>query len=370
VRKYVFLLVLLLLLSGCGGGKKPKFTEEELAAIPFAQRTGLPKASGGFVLAVGGETITTDEIILPFIEDFRPFAQASDLEQFKLLARGDLEKLLIIKVSDILLYQEAKKDKGEQFDESVEKAVEEEIRKFVVSFEGDYARAEEALKQTGMDWRSFKEYQKKVVLTQSYIASQLPKARPITYTELVDAYNEMKGKYFSMEAMLKFRLIDVEVRELKVTDPNQDRRQFARNLADELMGQIQTGKDPGKLAEEHSGVSFIDHSEGVRPESLEEPYDVLAAEAEKIEPGQIAGPIEVGEHFFIMKLEEKQSKNFKPLGEVQGEIKETIMLVRRRQAVDRLTAKLVRQAALSNMDAFIDFCLEKIYRMSNQEIGE
>ena len=366
MRKCVFLLALLVLFSGCGGGKKPKYSEEELAAIPFAPKTGLPKASGGFVLAVGGETITADEMVLPFIEDFKPLAKRSSFEQFKLRARGDLERVLIIKVSDILLYQEAKKDAGEQFDEAVEKAAETEVRKFIVGFGGDYARAEEALKQGGMDWRSFKEYQKKVILTQSYIASQLPKAGPITYTEMVDTYNEMKDEFFSTEAMLKFRLIDIEAGELEVADANQSRLEQAKELAGELVRRLRAGEDFGKLAEKHSGVSFIDHSEGVQPESLEKPYDILAAEAERLKPGQIAEPIEAGEHIFIMKLEEKQSKSFKSLEKVQGEVEATILFGRRKKAVDRLAAKLWRQAALSNMDAFIDFCLEKIYRMSNE----
>jgi len=166
--------------------------------------------------------------------------------------------------------------------------------------------------------------------------------------------------------MLKFRLIDIKPAELEVADANQSQLERAKKLANELMGQMRAGKDPGKLAEKHSGVSFIDHSEGVQPESLEKPYDILAAEAERLKPGQIAGPIEAGERIFIMKLEEKKTKSFKPLEEVQGEVETTILFGRRKKAVDRLTAKLVRQAALSNMDAFIDFCLEKIYRLSKE----
>ena len=363
MRKCVFLLVLLVLFSGCGGGKKLKFTEEELAAIPLAQRTGLPKASGGFVLAVGDETVTCDEIIMAVMEQLRPFAQRSSFEQFKLRARGDLERVLIIKVSDILLYQQAKEHTGVD-EEALEKAVEKERRKFIVSYGSDYAKAEEALRRMEMDWQSFEEYQKKTILSQYYITSQLPKQRPITHSELVDTYNEIKDEFFSTEAMLKFRLIDIETAKLEVVDANQSRQEQAEKLADELVERLRAGEDFGKLAEKRSGVSFIDHSEGVRPESMEKPYDVLVAEAEKIKPGQIAGPIEAGEHIFIMKLKEKQPKSFKPLEEVQREIRETIMFARRKQAVDGLFAELVQQAALSNMDAFIDFCLEEIYRLS------
>ena len=60
--KYGFLFALsLLVVTGCGDGGKPKFTEEELANMPLPQREGLPSPSGGFVLSVGSDTITSDE---------------------------------------------------------------------------------------------------------------------------------------------------------------------------------------------------------------------------------------------------------------------------------------------------------------------
>ncbi|GAG32003.1 unnamed protein product, partial [marine sediment metagenome] len=91
----------LLLIAGCYRGDKPKFTEEELAQMPYAVREGLPKCSGGFVLAVGDKTITADEVIespiitpdgaiVPLIERFRPIAQKNDFEQFREQARGEL----------------------------------------------------------------------------------------------------------------------------------------------------------------------------------------------------------------------------------------------------------------------------------------
>ena len=405
MRKCAFLLVLVfLLIDGCGGGSKPKFTEEELARIPFAQKTGLPEASGGFVLAVGGEIVTSDEIIESLIEHngvvvslkerFRPIAQTNDFERFKQQARPEVEQVLTNKLSNILLYQQAKKQAGEGIDEALERLAEAEVRKVVISeFGGDDAKAEEALKEMGMDWRSFKEHQKRIILSGFFVASQLPKARPITYSELLDRYNEMKGEFFVRPATIMFRLIDIEAAKLpapasgdasrgggEVTDPNQSQLstvlgtpygghltvERARELANELFGRLQAGEDFGKLAEEYSEVSFINHSDGVQPESLEKPYDCLVAEAEKIEPGQIAGPIEAGEHIFIMKLEERRAKSFKPLREVQREVETKIMLDRQKQAREEIIAKLVQQAAIGNKGEFIDFCLKKIYRMSNQ----
>ena len=375
----------LLLIAGCGSGNKPKFTDEELARMPYAVREGLPKCSGGFVLAVGPSrgrgklmTITADEVIespiitpdgaiVPLIERFRPIARKNDFERFREQARGELEQILAAKVSDILLYSQAKKDAGERLDEALERLAEAEVRKVVISeFGGDYARVEQALKERGMDRRSFKEHQKKMILSQNYIRQQLPEDKPITYSELLDCYNKMKEEFFVRPAALKFRLIDIDVAKLEVANPNGNRQKQARELASELLGRIQAGEDFSKLAEKHSGVSFIGFSNPIQPANLEKPYDILAAEAERIEPGQITRPIETGGHIFIMKLEEKQPRSFKPLKEAQEEVEAKIMLDRHEQAIDEFMAKLAQQAALGEKGEFIDFCLEKIYRMCNE----
>jgi len=369
--KCAFLTVLaFLLIAGCGGGSKPKFTEEKLALIPLAQREGLPEASGGFVLVVGSETITSDEIITePLLEYFRPIAQKSSFEQFKEQARPELEQIIATRVSNILLYQEAKRDTGVDIEDALEKAAEVEVRRFVARFEGNYAKAEQALKNMGMDWRSFREYQKKMILSQDYIRRQLPEYRPITYSELVNCYNELREEFFAIPAMITFRLIDVQIPKLKVTDPNDSQVEQARELANELVRRLQEGEDFGELAKQYSHghrASLGGLWKAVQPESLAKPYDILAAEADRMKPAQIAGPIEAGEHIFIMKLEEKRPKSFEPLANVQKEVEAKIIFDRRKKAVDEFSAKLVQQAALNERDKFIDFCLEKICRLSKQ----
>ncbi|MGA1979593.1 MAG: peptidylprolyl isomerase [Sedimentisphaerales bacterium] len=373
MRKCAFLTILvLLLIYGCGGGSKPKFTDEELARIPLAQKEGLPEASGGFVLAVGGETITSNEIITePLLEHFRPVAQKNSFEQFKKQAGFELEQIVATRISNILLYQQAKRDAGAgvDFEDALEKATEAEVKKFIAGFEGDYARAEQALKKAGMDWRSFREYQKKMILSQDYIRRQLPEYRPITYSELVNCYNEMKEEFFAIPATITFRLIDIQIPKMELTDPNDSRLEQARKLANELMNRLKEGEDFGELAKRYSHdhrASFGGLWQPLQPASLAKPYDVLAAEAEKVQPGQAAEPIEAGEHIFIMKLEEKSRKNFQPLENVQKEVEAKIIFDRRMKAVDEFGDAIVQQAALAERNRFIDFCLGKIYRMCSQ----
>jgi len=220
-----------------------------------------------------------------------------------------------------------------------------------------------------MNRKSFKENRKKYIITKWYIASKLPENKAVTYSELIKWYEQMKEQSFAIPVKLQFRLIDIQPAKLQISDPNQSRLEQARKLANELARQIRAGADFGELAKQYSHghrQAFGGLWQPVQPGSLAKPYDILAAEAEKIKQGQIAGPIETEGHIFIMKLEEKQTKSYKPFEEVQRQIKEKIIIDRRKEAIDKLDAELMRQVVLSGKDEFIDFCLEKIYEMSNQ----
>ena len=368
MRKYVLLTALILLAAGCGLKKKPALTEKDLSAIPFAQREELPEPSGGFALAVSGQTVTSDEVVNPLLEHLREFAQKTDIERFEKEVKPSVEQFVVGKITNILVYQQAKKQLGENINDALEKAADGEIRKFIVSFGGDYAKAEEAIKNMGMNWVDFKEYQKKMILSQSYISSKLPEDNPITYNELADYYDRVKDKYFVRPAMIKFRLIDIEIDKIEGRDANESKSERAGDLADELVKRLAAGEDFSELAKKYSN-GYRKEAGGlwnaVEPESLAEPYDVLAEMAEKAQPGQVVGPIGAGEHIFIMRLEEKQPKLVEPFEKVQKEVEAQLSFERRKQKFDEFGENLIKQATLTEKDEFVNYCIKRIYLLSN-----
>lgn len=378
--KCAFLPVLMLLLTGgCWDSSKSSSTKAESERSSFVQKITVRETSDGLVLVVGGETVTSDKIIEspverngmvipPLIERLRPIAQITTLEQFKRQARAQLEEVLTNEISNILLYQHAKGEMGKNVDKVLEMAADRELRKFVLGFGGDQAKADEALKQMDLDRNSYKEHMKRLILFESYKAMKLPKVGPITYKELIDCYNGMKEESFVIPARLRFRLIDIEVAKLKVADPNQSRQEKAGELANELMGRLRAGEDFVTSIERYSQADAIVWRvlEVSSAQSLAKPYDILAARAENIEPGEIAEPIEAEGHIFIMELQEKRPKGYEPFEKVQRKVREKIIFDRRKKTLDELNAKLLKQAELGETDQFVDFCLGKIYRMSNQ----
>jgi peptidyl-prolyl cis-trans isomerase SurA len=375
-RRAFLLVLIFLLIVGCENSNK---SDAESGQIAIARKIANSRTAGDSVLVVSGEIITSTDILespielngtfVSPIEHLKPLAKTNTPQEFKKLARPLIEETLMSKISEILLYREAKRQFEKNIDEALEKAAEKEVRKFFMEFGGDEAKAEEKLKQMGMDRQKFKENRKRFILTQWYISSKLIDNKPITHTELMNCYNQMKERYFAAPARLEFRLIDIQPAELDVTDPNLDKLEQARTLADKLVERIQAGEDFGQLAKQYSH-GHMRASGGlwkpVQPESLAKPYDILAIEAQKLQPGQIAGPIETQGHIFIMKLEDKRSKNYEPFEKVQIELKQKIIFDRRRKALEKLDAELMQQVNLNEKDKFIDFCLDKIYQMSKK----
>ena len=380
MRKYVLLSVLMLLpLGGCNSDSRTGLTNAELERMDLARKIRLVEASGELVLMVSGETITSDELIespaelggmyiLP-VEYFKPIARASELERFKEQVRDQLKEILTDKISDILLYQQAKRQIGKNIEQVLEKQTEKALREYVVSFGGDQIKADEALEKIGLDWTSFREHQKKLILAQWYLGMKLSDDRPVTYREVMEYYNQMKDEYFARPAIIRFRLIDIQPDRLAAIWASHDNHELARKIADRLLTRIESGEDFGELSKQYSHGpmrAFGGLWKPVQPGSLAPPYDLLAAESENIEPGQIASLIVANEHVFIMKLEEKQLAGYEPFEKVQRQVESKIIIDRRSEVIDRLNARLLQQAELSKTGEFIDFCLGKIYEMRDQ----
>ena len=81
-------VVVLLLVGGCDSNKS-RLTDADVERLAITQKIELVEATGGFVLMIGGETLTSDEIIeartplnglyISPREYFGPIARANEL---------------------------------------------------------------------------------------------------------------------------------------------------------------------------------------------------------------------------------------------------------------------------------------------------
>jgi hypothetical protein len=220
-----------------------------------------------------------------------------------------------------------------------------------------------------MDWGKFEQYQRRKILSQSYISQLVPKDQTITYTEMRSIYEETKNKNYTTPGVLQFRLIDLEPAKLQNIDANQPRLQQAKELADKIAARIKQGEDFEKLAIENS--TGLRASAGglwrkIDPSSLAPPYDILAKKAETMKTGEVTEPIENQGHIFIMQLVEYQPKSVEAFEAVQNQVKAKINFERMRNALDKLNNELLLQASAADKERFMNFCIREIYRMANK----
>ena len=360
MRNYALLTALALFLYGCQNGSKSDSIEKT------THKASLQKTADGFSLIIADETITSREIVMDVMKQLQSIPRSSDYELFRRQVEPPLRDTITTRILNALLYQQAKQNTREDVDKFLEKPADAKLRKFIMELDGDYTKAETVLEQRGMDWAGFQEYQKKLILTEYYLSTLLPKTAPITYSELLDCYNGMKEDSFVIPAAIKFQLIDIEPSKLQITAPNLNQVEEARSVAAELYKQIKGGKDITELAKEYPRVSFAAYSKPVQPESLK--YKILADEAEQLEAGGISEPIETSgqKHIVIMKLEEKYPKSYQPFEKVQREVEAKISLDRLKQAQDKVLGSLRQQAENELNDEFTEFCLQETYKMVNK----
>jgi len=364
---FVFVLVLV---GGCGkqGIKTGKYSEEEMAIIPLARRENLPEPSGGLVLSINSETITVDEVVGPMIEGLSKIDGKSNFARFSSQVKPVIGRVVVNKVTDMLIYQQAKRLAPENIDEQLEKFVEQSVNKFVVRYGGNVAKAEEAISQMGMDWDGFRDYQKKLILSQNYLRGELSDDRTITRREMLEYYDSVKAQQYQWDAKITFRLIDIAEDKVQ-RGVHESAKEALLRIAQEIIGRMENGDDFAKLAREYSN-DFRAQDGGLwRPVtigSLAEPYDVLEKVSEVMEAGDVSGAIEAQGHVFIMKLEEKRDAKYEPFEDVQEEVMTQLEFQRRKIKLDNMISKLMSQANIEGMEAFVDFCVRSAYHKCNQ----
>ena len=369
MRLFTICVLASLLAGMCGCGPKlrdktGKFSAAELEVMPFAQRADLPQPSGGLVLSVGGETITADEIAAAAQKDLAPLAGSTDFRSFREKAKLKIEQAVVGKVTDILLYKQAKTLAPSNMDSALDKAVENAVDKFVASHDGNRASAQDAIEKMGLDWDGFRDQQKRIMLTQWYISQELVDDSPVTHSDMLNYYESMKESMFQRAGKLTFRLIDIVPEKLDSTE-GQSPKQRAMELAQGLLKKIDDGEDFGELAKEFSHGHRAASGglwENVTSGSLAAPYNVLEVETGKIQAGVISGPIETDGHVFIVKLVEKVEELHRPFEDVQEEIEAEIRFRRKVKQYNEMVVKLMDKANIANMGSFVEFCLQTAYR--------
>jgi parvulin-like peptidyl-prolyl isomerase len=353
---------------GCGKEHSTDVDENVLSRVKVhPQEVKVPAPAGGLVLSVDSTAITSKELIKIAEPQLAELAAKESYDNFKKETKTLLGHLLMQKITDIKLYAKAKAALPEGVDEdTINKIVEQEVQKFVASYGGNYATVEQMFKKMGTNWKDFREQQKRAILIQSFLSDEVKIEKPITYSELLEYYNSIKGEFYTKEAMMQFRVIDLEInRFADANDPNVNAEQKALAMANEIEQKIKSDANFAELAKEFSNDEKA--SAGglwapVRPGSLVKPYDTIEKAAANLNIGQVSEPTVESGHIFIVKLENKQTASCEPFEKVQQEVEGRLILSRRQKMVDDMIKKIASQVDLSYAEDFLNYCVEQAYK--------
>ena len=316
MRKYILILItVVLFMAGCAEKAKGPVLKSWTEPVQ-----DLPEPTGGFVMRVADQTVTCEQIIGPSLEHLVPSRRRPVSSSSSIQARPAVEQIFAINVANILLVQQAKKKAGDNIDEQLNKLADAEVKKFIMTYKGDAAKAEEALKNMGMDWNSFKEYHKKMMLAQSYIQSQLPENIPIAYHEMLDYYNSTKDRFFTSAGLHTVPAHRYRRDENRRQRPQRRQASKSSGACQPVVEQLHNDANFAELAAKYSSdhrSQFGGLWKPVSPMPSRRPMMCSPNNPKTMQPGQIAGPIDAGEHIFIMKLEDKKVASVEPFDKVQ-----------------------------------------------------
>lgn len=367
---------LLLLAVGCGPQiPQGKFTQEQMLNIPLANRYSLPAPTGGMTIRVGSSTLTPEEILsAPQLQEaLAPLAKRGNLAAYEAQAMPLLRSVIRSKAADLLLYEEARKNAPENIDEQLEAAVKKEIERFIADYDNNVALAEQELKRMGMDWRSFQEYNKKLIMTHSFISATVMEEKKFTRRELLDYYEQVKNEQFSRPGRLQFQLIELVPSKLtsEQIQEGESSVQAARRLTQEILNKLQQGADFGELAKQFSHDPLASAGGLWAPvtmgtDSLARPYDKIEKIAETMSVGEIRGPLEEQGRFFLVKLVDLTPPVSKSFDEVQHILESQLQFQHRNRKYNELVEKVIKRADFVELERFAEFCANEAYRRWSQ----
>ncbi|AQQ10465.1 peptidylprolyl isomerase [Sedimentisphaera cyanobacteriorum] len=360
MKKITLILAAAILLHGCGGNKERTYTDAEIAKYQQLAKKPVPEPTGGMVLSVKDQTISS-ELIISKLVSLSGQVNAPSYQQYKQQVYPYVRQFVTEKISDILIYEKAAGKVPEEVleeDGMLDKAVDKEVRRMLAESDYDYSKIQSQLAESGYHWKTFKEEKRRKMLIQNYFTAEFEKSDSVSFKEIEEFYEENKDDKFKIEPEYKFTLIHIPE-----SAENADKKASLANLA------LEGGMSFSDAVEKFSGGPKASQGgkwETSDPSSFAEPYDAIAEELKKLEEGQISDVIENNGNFFIVKVDKKQQAGFKKLSQVQDDIEEFIRMKRRSEKMNNILKELFEQAKISEANGFIEFCIRQAYSRSSE----
>ena len=221
--------------------------------------------------------------------------------------------------------------KAQYIDESVNSFIKER-------FGGDRDKFYEELKESGMSISQFRDVQKDQIATQALRSQNSGSdSVPNTPWEKERKYDEIKGE-FASEGKLKLRIMSIP----KQTPSSPTSMQEA--LLKEILSKLENGEDFSALAKEYSQDSFSSKGGYVGIIGRGTLNEGLTKVAYSLPTGKTSTPLDDGEFWRILKVEERVGQTSPSFDKLKDEVDKWLTIEKKQENMETWLLKLRRDA--------------------------
>jgi hypothetical protein len=322
----------------------------------------------GAVLRINNDALTSAQIIAePDLRaDLVKWAGELDRQQFLARAEVAVAKVVRDKIFDLLLYQHAMKDleKHDDYEKVIEKALADERKRLIGSYNGIEARAQEELAKKGSSIEKELDSIKRRMVIQSYRETYFSPTQEVTRGQMMQYYRRHLEDQFQQEAEIQFQLIDIQVKnfldEAQRANPSAEQKtaakEKARQAAAEAWAKLQNGTDFSAVVKEYSH-GFRKENDGlwrpIKPDALQDQYKPIAQALAGNPAGELSGILEGEDRFFIARLVSYQEARTISFSEAQFTISEEIRKEQWNKHIGKLYMDLLAKSTLGDIEKFV-----------------
>ncbi|MBI9015820.1 MAG: peptidyl-prolyl cis-trans isomerase [Phycisphaerae bacterium] len=263
----------------------------------------------GITLNINNDAIHSGHVIDPLLPQLKQIAISTDQRSFETQASQIIYQETMRQISEILLYQKAKKQlaKNGEVDDIIARIRLSKMQTLIKNYGGNEALARAELSKKAIDIDEVLDSAVRAVLVSNYRDTYFQTTKSISRADMIKYYQEHLEE-FTLERKIQFQLIDIRFDQVGGKDQ-------ANELANELMAQLSNNADFSAMVQKYSN-GFLQSKNGIWPEmkidnngnaeGLKELYQPVIAALSKTKPNQHSGIIECADRFFVAKLLKKQ----------------------------------------------------------------
>jgi parvulin-like peptidyl-prolyl isomerase len=309
------------------------------ATLTFAQRA---EVVDGLAAIVNNDVITISqvrELVGARERSLRDLYSGAELEkQVSEVRRSAIQDL----VDRQLIIQEFRRlqEKGANIpDYVIDDRVQSIIRE---EFGGDRSAFVRTLQAQGFTLTKFKEIEKEKIIVQAMRQSKVNESFVISPTQIQNYYNKNK-KNFAIPEQVRLRMIVLRDSGADSDVPGMGASK--QQIAEEIRAKLVGGADFASMAEMYSDDENTRDAGGdwgwIERGTLNEDLSKVAF---SLAAGQVSPVVQLGNSFYILKVDSRKNASVKPITEVRDEIEKNIIQQERNRAVKHWLETLRRKS--------------------------